>query len=336
MTAQRTAGGKALLGKLKIPGPEGVIKCVPDRVFSITVHPATERVFAFVGDKWGRLGIWETDEADEDAATTVFKPHARPIPAIVHCPGEPNRIMTCSYDGSVRTMDVTAEAFPETFASDDHLFHYLDVAPDGSMAYLATREGTVMSFDSREATTRRKPDEFEVHDRKVGSVQVNPAAPHLLVTCSLDRTVRLWDVRKTKKTGATPVQSYTQGMGISSAFFSSDGQRFVTTGHDNTVRVYGSLDSGWSDKQQVVIKHNNHTGRWLSNFRAIWHPHDSSTVLIGNMARAMDVLDADTGAQVAQLSDADTLTAVPTLNAIHPSLNRIVSSTASGRLYVWR
>jgi len=111
----------------------------------------------------------------------------------------------------------------------------------------------------------------------------------------------------------------------------------------------------------VAIRHNNHTGRWLTPFKAIvrgtwWHcvvscagvhsrlcmrlageqfdPASSRHVVIGNMTRGIDIFDASDGRLVTTLRS-EPLTAVPTRSAIHPTRNWIVSSTASGRMYLW-
>lgn len=34
-------------------------KACKDRLFSVAVHPTTEKVLAMAGDKWGRLGFWD-------------------------------------------------------------------------------------------------------------------------------------------------------------------------------------------------------------------------------------------------------------------------------------
>ena len=38
---------------------EQVAKVVPQRIFSIAVHPTEGKVLAFAGDKWGRVGLWD-------------------------------------------------------------------------------------------------------------------------------------------------------------------------------------------------------------------------------------------------------------------------------------
>ena len=63
-------------------------------------------------------------------------------------------------------------------------------------------------------------------------------------------------------------------------------------------------------------------------------PCNSDRLVVGNMTRGVDLYDATTGRLIKTLRS-DNLTAVPTRNAIHPVQPWIVSSTASGRLYLW-
>jgi WD40 repeat protein len=68
----------------------------------------------------------------------------------------------------------------------------------------------------------------------------------------------------------------------------------------------------------------------------VFDPSDDGVFVCGNMDRSVEVFDAASGDKLASLSS-EWLTAVPTLNAIHPSLDRrlILSGTASGRLHLW-
>ena len=34
-------------------------KVVPQRIFSMAIHPSLDKTIVFAGDKWGRLGIWD-------------------------------------------------------------------------------------------------------------------------------------------------------------------------------------------------------------------------------------------------------------------------------------
>lgn len=79
-------------------------------------------------------------------------------------------------------------------------------------------------------------------------------------------------------------------------------------------------------------------GRWIQKFKAIWRPFlDSSgqsVFCIGNMKRALDLYSGNDGAQIISLQDAG-LTAIPAVNAFHPTIDMIISGNGSGRMCVW-
>ena len=47
---------RADLSKVTI-GPERVAKVVPDRIFSLALHPGCEKIVVAAGDKWGKVGL---------------------------------------------------------------------------------------------------------------------------------------------------------------------------------------------------------------------------------------------------------------------------------------
>jgi WD repeat-containing protein 76 len=56
--------------------------------------------------------------------------------------------------------------------------------------------------------------------------------------------------------------------------------------------------------------------------------------VIGNMNRFVDVYAAN-GQQLAQLGDAELVTAVPAVAQFHPTMDWIAGGTASGKLCLW-
>ena len=88
-----------------------VVKAVPHRVYSTAIHPTTPKPVAFVGSKWGHVGMWSPHDmhTDEDTGTTVFQPHSRPVSGLVFHPSRAACMFSCSYDGSVRGLDVAKE-----------------------------------------------------------------------------------------------------------------------------------------------------------------------------------------------------------------------------------
>ena len=41
-------------------------KVVPERTFSVTLHPTSDRVLAATGDKWGKIGLWDVVRIYDD------------------------------------------------------------------------------------------------------------------------------------------------------------------------------------------------------------------------------------------------------------------------------
>ena len=50
---------------------EQVAKVVPQRIFSLAVHPTETKILAFAGDKWGRLGLWDVVSITVKAAVLL-------------------------------------------------------------------------------------------------------------------------------------------------------------------------------------------------------------------------------------------------------------------------
>ena len=40
-----------------------VAKVVPDRIFSLAIHPTEDKTLVMAGDKWGKLGFWDVVSA---------------------------------------------------------------------------------------------------------------------------------------------------------------------------------------------------------------------------------------------------------------------------------
>ena len=43
-----------------------VAKVVPDRIFSLAVHPTEEKVLVAAGGKWGGLGLWDVKDTESE------------------------------------------------------------------------------------------------------------------------------------------------------------------------------------------------------------------------------------------------------------------------------
>lgn len=110
----------------------------------------------------------------------------------------------------------------------------------------------------------------------------------------------------------------------------------VTVSYDNKIRLFDTSDL----KAQILkpyknVAHNNQTGRWLTTFKAEWHPSRDDIFTVGSMnqPRQMDVFN-DQGQQLAALKGED-LASVCSIVKLHPTQNIVVGGNSSGRVHVF-
>jgi WD repeat-containing protein 76 len=243
--------------------------------------------------------------------------------------GHDPSLFTCAYDGSLRRLDVEKGSFSLVWGDEEMEYSCFDVSADAATAMLGDNHGHLDVIDVRSG--QRVHDGLHLHDRKINTVHLEPSAGTVVVTASTDSSVCLWDMRKLGPR-AKPVATANHRQTCQAAYFAPDGsQCVVSTSFDNTVRC-------WDGKKKLEpilsIRHDNQTGRWVMPFRAVWAP-EGDAVIVGNMHRFVDILDAKTGELTGQLSG-EGMTAIPARNCVHPTLPVLAAGTASGRVHVYR
>jgi WD40 repeat protein len=143
------------------------------------------------------------------------------------------------------------------------------------MLYFSTLDGRFGMHDMR--TEVMDAQIFQLSDKKIGGFSLHPQHPHLVATASLDRTLKLWDLRKISGSGDERAPAllgeHESRLSVSHAAWNSAGQ-VATASYDDTVKIYDFGDcKDWApgrelDEQQmkpaVVVPHNNQTGRWVT------------------------------------------------------------------------
>ena len=272
------------------------IKITPERIYSLGFHPTAEKPLIFAGDKLGNLGLFDgsqqnaevkkedneddEDEEDVEPEITTFKTHTRTISAMHFSPTESNTLYTASYDSSIRKLDlekgVAVEVYAPTDRSIDAPISGVDIPrTDPHMVYFTTLDGQFGMHDMR--TPSGEARLFQLSEKKIGGFTLHPAQPHFIATASLDRTMKLWDLRKFSGKGdaKTPalIGEHESRLSVSHAAFNSAGQ-VATASYDDTVKIYDfSGSSNWAvgaslteEEMQPAtrIQHNNQTGRWVT------------------------------------------------------------------------
>lgn len=284
------------------------IKLVPERIYSMAFHPMREKPLVFAGDKLGNLGVIDAgqtrgsavkgevkqedddDEEDDDPdpVVSVIKPHTRTISAMHTHPTKPQTLYTASYDSSIRATDlqksVAVEVYgPEERDADDPISGIDMAATDASVVYFTTLNGGFGKYDTR--TEAKDAKTWQLSEKKIGGFTLHPLAPHYVATASLDRTMKLWDLRKMDKSIPTLVGEHESRLSVSHAAFNSAGQ-VATSSYDDSIKIHsfglgqqtkkgtGALESmtSWKAgyqvdeavmKPEVVVRHNNQTGKLL-------------------------------------------------------------------------
>lgn len=348
------------------------IKITPERIYSLMFHPTRDKALVFAGDKLGNLGLFDASQTDSDnikaevadededgdagdefePAISSFKIHTRTISAFQFSPHDPNALFSTSYDSSIRKLDLQKGTAVEVYApsdssADEPLSGVEMSREDPNTLHFTTLNGQFGIHDIRTPTS--EATSFQLSEKKIGGFSLHLTSPHLLATASLDRTLKLWDLRKItgSKSNRLPhlVAEHTSSLSVSHAAFNSAGQ-IATASYDDTIKIH-SLPNPYTHpathtisdeafEPSTIIPHNNQTGRWVTILRAQWQmqPQDGiQRFVIGNMNRFVDVYTGK-GEQLAQLGG-ESITAVPAVAMMHQSRDWVAAGTASGKLCLW-
>lgn len=344
--------------------PSG-LKITSDRIFYMHFHPSVDKKLVMAGDKIGELGLWDAeavkteknddDEDEEEPQMYSFKPHSRTISKIITGPDAPQRIYTASYDGSIRCLDLEGFVSSEAFVFDSDPRHPLGISdfhmPDANTLYYSTLDGQFGIHDMRDPSVKKL---YTLHEKKIGGFGLNPKANHQIVSASLDRAFKIWDLRKIdlnpdyedeKVYSPHLYGQYDSRLSVSCADWNQSGD-IVVNGYDDRINIFHfpeatkawDTDTQFEDpfKPAVSLKHNCQTGRWVTILKARWHQNPQDRLekfAIANMNRFIDIYSAD-GHQLAHLGH-ELMTAVPAAVAFHPTQNWIVGGSASGKAYLW-
>ncbi|KAI1338145.1 WD40 repeat-like protein [Xylariaceae sp. FL0016] len=341
------------------------VKITPERVYALTFHPIEDKAIVLAGDKKGTLGFFdgsqdkpeypEDDEEDYKIPLPkigAFEVHNRTISSIKVPVYDQNSVITSSYDSSIRCLDLPTQVSSQLWQPDDDSeeigISCIDVSPEAKdIIIFSTLEGTLGRLDRR---SKERAEIWGLTEQKIGGFSLNPMLPHLVATASLDRTLKIWDLRMIKGKGELRHPSllgeHHSRLSVSHASWSRSGH-LATSSYDDTVKIYDMSDAmKWKPGQDLnedemtpsqTIRHNNQTGRWVTILKPQWqsNPADGiSKFTIANMNRFVDVYDSN-GEQLAQL-DGEGITAVPAVAEFHPTHNWVAGGNGSGKLCLWQ
>lgn len=181
----------------------------------------------------GAFGVIPLNEVGKAPDTvSLFRGHKGPVLDTAFNPFNSQEIVSCSDDGKILLWEI-----PE-----DYSFHkYLD---EDDQIKDITEPKKVLSG----------------HTRKVGHVEFHPCAENVLASCSLDYTVKIWNL----ETGKPEITLQHKDL-VTSFAFNYNGSLLATTSRDKKLRIW-DIRTG-----KVLSEGPGHTGakpsrvEWLGN-----------------------------------------------------------------------
>eukprot|EP00924_Labyrinthula_sp_SR-Ha-C_P000690 maker-scaffold_7-snap-gene-1.1-mRNA-1 protein AED:0.00 eAED:0.00 QI:114/1/1/1/1/1/2/57/484 len=331
------------------------LKLTYARAYSLDVSPANNILLFATGDKKGNIGIYssslEKKEREKNEPHIFSKRiHSDSISSCYFDRINTAKLLTTSYDGSIKLLDAEKTTFEEILSSGDvgnnlvfDITNYssTEFGAAGHPCFAALSDGSLLHFDLKRKKPIGKP--IIAHEKKINCVEVNRTNENYLVTSSLDRVVKLWDIRNISK--GVAVSEVVHPLAVAHADFSPDGKYVVSICNDDYLHVFEAGDGnlGKSMKSQIgSFKHRNQTGRWLTRFKLNFRKDDKSNhFVVGCMdqPRCIEAFSIGSGKQKIERvmrMRSDMVNSVQSLNKFHDTQDIIVSANGSGRVHIWQ
>uniref|UniRef100_A0A1B6CKM1 WD repeat-containing protein 76 n=1 Tax=Clastoptera arizonana TaxID=38151 RepID=A0A1B6CKM1_9HEMI len=313
-------------------------KVVNKRIQSLCVHPTEEKLLVIAGGTNGGLGLW--DVASTDSGLAEYEPHVRPINCISVSSADHTKLFSTSHDGTLRLADIQKASFALVYETDEslkgsHITWHCELNEHSFL--VAHGDGVVGIVDQRLGPKESLTQSFECHIRSVRTVQLHPTQGNYFLTSSGIGESKIFDIRN-KSNMTEPICSLEHigksGNGLTSAFFSPDGNKVLTTCNDDKLRIF-DISSLNNPKEAHRINHDNHTGRWLSVFKAKWHPISSDVFFVGSMQypKRIQIYNGN-GVIMKQIMSDDMTTICPVLD-FHPTQPILAGGDSVGRVYIF-
>ena len=245
---QAEEGATVLSGKRVIGGPGKYGCSIPPaglvEVLVTVRHPdGSDEVRRLIA-RDGRCVRVPAFQAARDRYEVVLQAgHASTVYSVGFRPGDGERVLTASSDGTVAIWETSSGQKIRTLPGRRENFAYAAFSPDGQRVATTTDQNSVILWD---AETGQRLVAFVGHTEEVLCLAFCPKC-NRLVTGSGDQTARIWDTATGKSIHILRGHTGT----VSSVAFDSTGSCVLTGSHDNTAALW---DSATGTRQRVFGK----------------------------------------------------------------------------------
>ncbi|MDX1912485.1 MAG: WD40 repeat domain-containing protein, partial [Saprospiraceae bacterium] len=199
--------------------PVRIISGPPGQFFSAWYSPAGDRIITSSSDKTAR--VWDL----EGNLLLTLEGHKESVVSAQFF-ADGKRMLTASIDDTIRIWDETG-ALQKTIAT--YPVYRAGLSPDESFIVVAHKDGRARFFNLEGKLIQH----FIGHNFWVSSARLSPGG-EVLVTASLDKTVKVWDA----KSGLCYLTLEGHGGAVYDACFFPNEHRVISCSQDQTARIW--------------------------------------------------------------------------------------------------
>ncbi|KAG1651017.1 WD repeat-containing protein 76 [Nymphon striatum] len=297
---------------------KNVAKVVPNRIFSVEIHPSINKLLVFAGDRKGYLGIWDVHAHNSQDGVYVYRPHSQSIYCLKFNKENPHYLYSLGNDRTIKQGDLTKAVFEEIFRipdDEDYSCSYFDFLSSNS-AVVSLTNGMVAVTDFR--NKRQIVTNYEIPNAKYSlrTVSVHPTKKQYFITNGIKGTITLWDTRHMKVHNGKPIASLPGHMTTSSSFFSPiTGNKILATSYNDKIRHVHRIPP--------------------PAMKAVWLPNNEELFVVGSIDRPHRIEILSETGQAFHLFSSDYLDSICSTNSIHPSYNILAGGSSSGLVHLF-
>ncbi|KAH3684323.1 hypothetical protein WICPIJ_004703 [Wickerhamomyces pijperi] len=324
-------------------------------------HPVSNhcRDLIMASDTYGNLGIFNPANTSEKEMNT-YRLHPRNITSFNHSENDLNKVYTASGDCTVGVFDLEELSVTDFYSNKDDKSGITDLKIRSTTMFFSRENGTFYKLDIREPNNEQSCQILRLHNEKITGFALNPKDENYLATSSLERQLKVWDLRFVKDCDwyfhegseaqyqtAGDLMRYDSRLSISYVDWNQSNQ-LVTSGFANELNLFNLKDISQVQydsyhtsllSPDVTKRHNCRTSVKLSTIlKPRWQRNPKDQVekfIVANLDRWLDVYDGK-GNQVAHLGGPENnMVDVPGACAIHPETNSVIGVGSKGNLYYY-
>jgi len=181
---------------------------IMSNVISADIHPTEHMLLLSVGNKQGKLLLSRFEKHCEGEDLHFFAPHQNMISCMSWDRYNPERLITTSYDGTVKLFDVRNLICRPLFVDKEFVREYGSCYTHAQVdkdTFLVSRglENSILSLiDERKGTSPVKDVLISQNAiEALGSIDVHPMNRNLFLTAADDGQVKIYDLRYLCRTG---------------------------------------------------------------------------------------------------------------------------------------